>query len=167
MFSQSLINLSNSGLNVPAPDKSSSQYSSINIITDDYGSVYPGIHLNYRSPTCHYDYRFGDIQDYIALLSPDTPTCTLKGESVTFLTTDYREKEATVEADDLQIKDGRLSWSAVTDERHCYYRVYAANTPSFEPSRQTQIASTVGTDIPIENPDLFYRVLSVDCDGNV
>ena len=55
-------------------------------------------------------------------------------------------------------EDGKLTWNAVTDPNHCYYRIFADGK---------QIASTVACDLPIENEAAAYTVLSVDQWGNV
>ena len=60
-----------------------------------------------------------------------------------------------------------MTWDEVTDPNHCYYRVYVSTTQDFVPSRETQIASTIATDLPITDDRLFYKVLSVDIYGNV
>jgi hypothetical protein len=111
--------------------------------------------------------QFGDIQDYTAILALDNTTYTLKGESVTFFTTDYEVKNESVYAEDVTLNNGVLSWSAVSNKNHCYYRVYASNNPDFVPAKELQIASTVGTDINVGDSSLYYKVLSVDCYGNV
>ena len=111
--------------------------------------------------------KFSDIQDYTALLDENNPVYTLKAESVTFFTTDYIEKSAHVYAENVEIKDGILSWTETSDNTHSYYRVYASDTEDFQPSRENQIASTVGNDIEIEDGKLYYKVLSVDKYGNL
>lgn len=101
---------------------------------------------------------FGDLQGVSAVLDKENPTYTLKGTSVTFFTTDYQEKAAAVEADGLKAEEGKLTWNAVSDPNHCYYRIFADGQ---------QIASTVACDLPIEDENATYRVLSVDQWGNV
>jgi hypothetical protein len=64
-------------------------------------------------------------------------------------------------------KKGALIWQEITDENHCYYRVYADGKKGFVPSAENQIASTVATELPITNQKLHYKVLSVDIWGNV
>ena len=86
---------------------------------------------------------------------------------MTFFTTDYEEKEHSICPDDITISDDTLTWTPVNDKNHCYYRVFASDTSDFIPSRENQIASTVGTDIKIKDSNLFYKVLSVDKYGNV
>lgn len=110
---------------------------------------------------------FADIQDFCALLAPDAVTFTLKKDSVTFFTTDYEEKTESVYAKRVAVADGTLTWDEVDDPNHCYYRVYAAANPDFKPSKDNQIASTIATDLPIADENLFYKVLSVDIYGNV
>ena len=111
--------------------------------------------------------KFSDIQDYTVLLDENNPVYTLKPESVTFFTTDYEEKTESVYAEDVTVSNGVLSWVEVTDKNHVYYRVYASDTEDFTPSKENQIASTVGTDIKISDNSLYYKVLSVDKYGNV
>ena len=67
----------------------------------------------------------------------------------------------------MEIKENTLSWNAVDCDDHCYYRVFASTEKNFIPSLENQIASTVAEEIPIENADLYYKVLSVDNSGNV
>ena len=110
---------------------------------------------------------FGDIQPYSAVLSPERAAYTLKAESVTFFTTDYAEKTAPVCAENLSLTDRVLSWSPVSDPEHCYYRVYASDTPDFVPGAANQIASTVGTEITVTDHRKCFKVLSVDHSGNV
>ena len=102
--------------------------------------------------------RFGDLQASCATLDAENPTYTLKGTSVTFFTTDYQEKAAPVAAENVAAAEGKLTWDAVADPNHCYYRVFADGE---------QIASTVACDLPIEKEDCAYTVLSVDQWGNV
>jgi len=101
---------------------------------------------------------FGDLQGVSAVLDKENPTYTLKGTSVTFFTTDYQEKAAAVEADGLKAEEGKLTWNAVSDPNHCYYRIFADGK---------QIASTVACDLPIQDENATYQVLSVDQWGNV
>ena len=82
-------------------------------------------------------------------------------------TTDYEEKNESVYAEGVTASDGVLSWTEVCDKNHVYYRVYASGSEDFTPSKENQIASTVGTDIKIADDSLFYKVLSVDKYGNV
>jgi hypothetical protein len=110
---------------------------------------------------------FADIQDYSVVLDKDAPTITLKPNSVTFFTTDYQEKAGPVVAKGLKKQKSALVWNEVSDPNHCYYRVYADKAPDFVPNRDNQIASTVATNLPITDSTLYYKVLSVDCWGNV
>lgn len=109
---------------------------------------------------------FADIQDF-TVLNKDDPAITLPPLSVTFFTTDYKEKAKTVAAKGVKKKGDRLVWKEVKDPNHCYYRVYAHPNANFVPSRENQIASTVATDLPITDKKLKYKVLSVDQWGNV
>lgn len=111
--------------------------------------------------------RFCDTQNYITILSETDTVYKLKPESVTFFTTDYIEKEKSIYADGLEIKENTLSWNAVDCDDHCYYRIFASTEKNFIPSLENQIASTIAEEIPIENADLYYKVLSVDNSGNV
>ena len=110
---------------------------------------------------------FADIQDCSEVLDKDAPTITLKPNSVTFFTTDYQEKAGSVAAKGIKKQKSALIWNAVSDPNHCYYRVYADKEPDFTPNRNNQIASTVATNLPITDSTLYYKVLSVDCWGNV
>lgn len=111
--------------------------------------------------------KFADIQDVSAVLSKDNPTYKLKAESVTFFTTDYKEKENSVFATGIKKTKNNLTWNEVSDQNHCYYRVYASKEKDFTPTKENQIASTVATSIPIEDKTLNYKILSVDTWGNV
>lgn len=111
--------------------------------------------------------RFGDLQQPSDMLDPRNPAYTLKPESITYFTTDYEEKERSVSAANVTLCDGKLTWDAVEDENHCYYRVYAGKTKNFKPTGENQIASTVACDLPVKNEKLHYKVLSVDQWGNV
>ena len=101
---------------------------------------------------------FGDLQGVSAVLPKDSATYTLKGTSVTFFTTDYQEKAETVEASGVKAEEGKLTWEAVADPNHCYYRIFQDGK---------QIASTIACDLPIEDENAAYKVLSVDQWGNV
>lgn len=109
---------------------------------------------------------FADIQDF-SVLDNKNPVITLKASSVTFFTTDYEEKLKPVVAKGVRKKKGTLIWQEISDENHCYYRVYADEKKGFVPSAENQIASTVATELPITNQKLHYKVLSVDIWGNV
>ncbi len=111
--------------------------------------------------------KFGDLQGVAAVIDPENPVYTLKGTSVTFFTTDYEEKAATVAADNVAVQDSTLTWAPVADENHCYYRIFAGKTADFVPTRENQIASTIACDLPVEDESLYYKVLSVDQWGNV
>ncbi len=100
---------------------------------------------------------FADIQDF-TVLKKDAPSIALKPMSVTFFTTDYKEKQKTVFAKGVRKKGDTLIWNAVKDENHCYYRVYAD---------EKQIASTVACRLPIADKGKRYKVVSVDKWGNV
>ena len=110
--------------------------------------------------------RFGDLQETAAVLDPENLVYTLKPNSITFFTTDYQEKAKRVQAQNVVYQDGKLTWDAVADPNHCYYRVYAGDTKGFRPSAKNQIASTVACDLPADGK-AYYKVLSVDQWGNV
>ena len=101
-----------------------------------------------------------DLQDASALL--DAPGGTLRlplpAHSMTLLTTDYRTYTPAPLAN-LSLCDGLLSWSASTDERHRYYRVYCGGT---------QIASTVDETLNVGGARALsaYTVRDVDRDNN-
>lgn len=109
--------------------------------------------------------KFCDLQTY-AYEIEDGDEIELKPESVTFITTDYTERDYKVYATDLKVECGRLSWNEIRGGDHCYYRVYASENMDFEPSPKNQIASTIAESIPINDEKLFYKVLSVDKSGN-
>ncbi|MBQ4526663.1 MAG: hypothetical protein II998_01185 [Clostridia bacterium] len=111
--------------------------------------------------------KFGDIQDFETILPADNPSYTLKGESITYFTTDYITKEKTVEAQVSEFEDGVISWDGVDDKNHCYYRVFTSDEKDFKPKKENQIASTVATSLKCENLKKYCRVLSVDKSGNV
>lgn len=91
---------------------------------------------------------------------------TVGARSVTFLTTDYIDREPS-KIKGVKLKNGILSWKPCIDEEHCYYRVYASSTKDFTPSYENQIASTVAERYNVDNHKLYYKVVSVDKFGNV
>ena len=109
--------------------------------------------------------RFGDLQQHSDVL--DVPEYTLKANAITYFTTDYQEKTKPVCARGVAVSKGKLTWKAVADPNHCYYRVYAGSNKHFMPAPDNQIASTVACDLPIQDSGLCYKVLSVDQWGNV
>lgn len=111
--------------------------------------------------------KFGDIQEPVEVLQKDKVEFELKAGSLTFFTTDYKQKAKTVKAKHVRKRADKLCWCAINDKKHCYYRVYASDKRNFTPSKNNQIASTVGLSIPIKDKKLFYKVLSVDTWGNV
>lgn len=111
--------------------------------------------------------RFCDLPEHVALLRADAAEYALKAQSVTIFTTDYIEKEKTVSAKEVSVSGDTLTWKAVTDPQHCYYRVFASTKKAFTPAIDNQIASTVATSLSITDPTLHYKVLSVDRSGNV
>jgi len=110
--------------------------------------------------------KFADMQDYTKIVGKDELTYTLKPESVTYFTTDYIVKEKPVYAEDIVFADGIISWNAVADDNHCYYRVFTSDEKNFVPSMETQIASTVSTTLKTEETKKYIKVLSVDRSGN-
>ena len=111
--------------------------------------------------------EFADLQDFSAVISKENPTYTLKAESVTYFTTDYIEKKASVEAEVIGYADGVLTWGEVLDKNHCYYRVFTSDEENFTPSKENQIASTVSTSLETEKVGRYVKVLSVDKSGNM
>jgi hypothetical protein len=91
--------------------------------------------------------KFGDLQGVCATVPAENPVYTLKPNSITFFTTDYQVKSAPVEAKGVTVQDGTLTWEPVSDPNHCYYRIYAGDT---------QIASTVACDLPVEDESFLY-----------
>ena len=110
--------------------------------------------------------NFADLQDF-SIIDKSNPIFTLKPMSVTFFTTDYEEKAKRIFAKGVKKKRNTLVWKETKYENHCYYRVYADKSRNFTPSQDNQIASTIATSLPISDKSLHYKVLSVDCWGNV
>ncbi len=110
---------------------------------------------------------FGDMQNFADIIECSTPVYTLKPESVTYFTTDYITKKETVFAENLEISDGTIYWSEVEDRNHCYYRVYASDEENFIPSKENQIASTVGTSLKTSCTKKYIKVISIDKSGNM
>jgi len=79
----------------------------------------------------------------------------IPARSVTFLTSDYTDRTPS-KVSGINLKNGVLSWSAVQDKEHVYYRVF---------NNGKQIASTVSTSLPVEGKG-DYTVISVDQWGN-
>jgi hypothetical protein len=111
--------------------------------------------------------KFADLQGHTATISKDKPTYVLKPESVTYFTTDYIVKEQSVYAEGVAFADGEVSWNAVEDKSHCYYRVFTSDEEDFLPSAENQIASTVATAIKTDKVKKYIKVLSVDKSGNI
>ena len=80
---------------------------------------------------------------------------------------DYIAKEQRVYADGVAFADGIISWNAVEDKNHCYYRVFTSDIYNFVPSKENQIASTVSTTLQTENIKKYIKVISVDKSGNM
>ena len=85
---------------------------------------------------------------------------TLPAKSITFLTTDYEDREPAVVVG-LRIASGLLAWESSEEADHRYYRVYKDGK---------QITSTVATSLPVPNltPNDVqkFSVKSVDKWGN-
>lgn len=110
---------------------------------------------------------FADLQDYTAVLGQENPQYILKPESVTYFTTDYVTKAQSVYAEDVVRTDDGISWKAVEDKNHCYYRVFASDERDFVPSKENQLASTVSTTLPVRDIGKYVKVISVDKSGNM
>lgn len=144
-------------------------------------------HIERQQPLRVYEYdsrnvcmnEFGDLQDYSALLKLNDGEIeyTLLPESLTVLTTDYQTRPAPIFAKGVRRRKNLLTWKAVKDDAHCYYRVYRGKTRDFTPSIENQIASTVDTTLDFSARYLddaaikrvegsYYKVLSVDRSGN-
>lgn len=111
--------------------------------------------------------RHADLQGHVATLGGGELTYMLKPESVTYFTTDYTVKTQSVCADGVTCSDGVISWNAVKDPEHCYYRVFTSDTEELVPSAETQIGSTVGTSLRTHEAKRYIKVLSVDRSGNM
>lgn len=112
--------------------------------------------------------KFGDLQDYSEVIAAHNGKLetVLKPKSVTFITTDYIERKPSP-VTNMRTENGKLLWDKCKDEEHCYYRVYASDDKDFVPNYDNQIVSTVAEEIPIENENLYYKIMSVDKYGNV
>ena len=102
---------------------------------------------------------FADLPPFsdLAERRGDAIRTVLPPDSVTVLTDGWQPKEAPVTAEIVSHEDGILRWKAVSDPRHCYYRVFRDGE---------QIRSTVA--LSCTAPDEGrYVVRSVDTDGNV
>lgn len=110
---------------------------------------------------------FCDLQPYSELLACNGQAAlTVSPKSVTFLTTDYIQR-APSNVENVRIENGMLAWNKCNDPEHCYYRVFASNKADFTPAYENQIASTVAEHCEIEDPNLCYKVVSIDQYGNV
>ena len=67
----------------------------------------------------------------------------------------------------VDVKDGVISWDAVEDKSHCYYRVFTSDDKDFIPSKESQIASTVSTSLPFTELKKYIKIISVDKSGNM
>ncbi len=134
------------------------EYDSNNVCVNEFGDLQP--------PSATLDFKdIGEIE------------YTLLPQSFTVFTTDYKTKKGEVYAKKVVRKGNLLTWKEVSDEEHCYYRVYRGKTPDFKPSFENQIASTVDTSLDfsaryLDNAAIlnvkgnYYKVLSIDRSGN-
>lgn len=121
--------------------------------------------------------EFGDLQDETTRIALDDDfnlNYELLPESVTIFTTDYVDRPDVYAKNVKFVKDkNMLTWDAVTDKLHCYYRVYRGETADFVPSRENQIASTIATTLEFGARYLkesaiknvkgnYYKVISVN-----
>jgi len=123
----------------------------------------------YECAAQHIPYNaFNDLQDYSQLLNLENGGVTLKLQprSITFLTTDYIDRVPS-KIRNIRKQPGQLRWDACEDPEHCYYRVFAGESPDFTPGKENQIASTVAQFVQITEPALCYKVFSVDRWGNI
>lgn len=60
-----------------------------------------------------------------------------------------------------------ISWNAVEDKNHCYYRVFSSDEEDFIPEKGNQIASTVSTTLKTDAVKKYIKVISVDKSGNM
>lgn len=121
----------------------------------------------YKADSVPYN-KFNDLQECsgIVELSNMKGELVLNPRSVTFLTTDYKERVPS-EIKNIVLKGDRLLWDKCEDEEHCYYRVYAGDEKDFIPAYENQIASTVAEYVNISEKKKYYKVRSVDKSGNV
>lgn len=101
---------------------------------------------------------FADLPPFTELAerTDDAIRTVLPPESITVLTDGWLPREAPVTAEIVSHEGGVLRWKAVSDPRHCYYRVFRDGA---------QIRSTVA--LSCSAPDEGrYEVRSVDVDGN-
>lgn len=113
--------------------------------------------------------KFNDLQPCTALAEQkgSEVRVSVKGRSVTFLTTDYTDRCPTP-VRGVKRRGDQLTWKPCVDAEHCYYRVYASAEKKFTPCYDNQIASTVAEHIHIDKDQkLYYKVVSVDTSGNV
>ena len=111
--------------------------------------------------------KFNDLQasSGTVALTEGENTLTLKPQSVTFLTTDYTDREP-AKINNIRKKGGVLTWDKCLDKEHTYYRVYASDKKDFEPTPDAQIASTVAERLNAQDKHKYYKVVSVDKWGN-
>lgn len=112
--------------------------------------------------------RFNDLQPYSGTVEfiDSKATVVLKAKSVTFLTMDYENRTPSM-IENIEFKNGRLTWNKCPDIEHAYYRVFASDSKSFELTCETQIASTVSEYCIPDKCYAQYAVVSVDRYGNV
>lgn len=104
-----------------------------------------------------YENEFCDLQGYSELVECEgTVKIKIAPRSVTFLTTDYKDRVPS-KIKNVKTDADQLSWSASDDAEHCYYRVFKDGV---------QIASTVKESLEIDDATAKYEVISVDKYGN-
>ena len=104
-----------------------------------------------------YSNEFCDLQPYSeAIECHAQASITLAPLSVTFLTTDYVDRTPS-KVRSVTLQGSRLVWKECADSEHCYYRVFKDGK---------QIASTVATELTVDDISAKYKVISVDKYGN-
>ena len=125
-------------------------------------------------PLRRYDYSaekipyndFCDLQPVSGTVDCDgSAKLTVAPRSVTFLTTDYVDRTP-AKIKNVRVEGNTLRWEASQDPEHCYYRVFASSGTRVKAVYENQIASTVAATLPIDDPALSYKVISVDKYGN-
>ena len=101
---------------------------------------------------------FNDLQPCAGLVTAQDNAfaATVPAKSIVFFTTDYVDRTPSP-VEGVAVRDGVLSWKAVADADHAYYRVFRDGR---------QIASTVATSYRVKDAGAAYAVVSVDRWGN-